>query len=1313
MLDRLLPKLKATDHRVLFFSTMTRLLDVMEEYLTFKRYPYLRLDGHTSGGDRGALIDKFNQQDSPYFIFLLSIRAGGVGVNLQAADTVIIFDTDWNPQVDLQAQARAHRIGQKREVLVLRFETVSTVMVVQTVEEQVRASAEHKLGVANQSITAGFFDNNTSAEDRREYLESLLRESKKEEAAPVLDDDALNDVLARSESEIDVFESVDKQRREEEMATWKKLVGGHGMDGSEPLPPLPSRLVTDDDLQAFYKAMKIFDVPKTVVTPQVGVKRKNEYLGALDTKQYGRGKRAREVRSYEEQWTEEEFEKLCQADSPDSPKVKEGGTEKNLPTVTSSSTVALDITEPPAVLTPPPSPPAPLPPPPPPPPPSVDPPQLQQSKEVTPPSKRGRGRPRRADKSPIAMVIPASSGTGKVETGLQRDTVTSHSATLDPGSLPGSIVVSGSSQHVGVGIALSSQATSEFHPATPGSQSAPGCPSIPVQSRGRGRKIQSGEQATRRRGKKHGSVLPAVQDGLSSTGPDPKINEQSQSKSANPAGSQPIAIVATGSSIPVAPVPASLPSSTVKDLSGTSDPSVVGDALNSVPVTHVTSVPTAPQPSLPCPPAPMQTKGQSRKTQSGVVTPRRRGKRQAVISPPVPAGLDTKSDLQSEDNPGDLSGSKAVSMRSKQDIVSQELSNAIQKQPCGVGEPADTSGQEKKSIEQSDNAVQHPHPTSSLALHDTSGRSSVPASVQVPSAALSDVASGSREDLSENGSSKGGAVPTTAVSSKTVVEVIKNQNSEDKACTDISNLKTASQAADSVADSFPGSTAVEDINKMMQPVAGATAPVSLSISTDPSVAAAYQSTPSQAPESVPVKRQGRKTPSRGEAPRRRGKRQALGLSATPDGSVGLDPKLNQQSHSKPRDMIGSKTIAPRNKQEIDAKELTEVIQTPVCEVPSPGGLAGQDPKRKETCTNPVLGRIQTADVTDVARVMKEIFSETCSAKAKAGECSGIEARDNTTPVSSNTLPEEAQNQSPKDKACPEMPTLETVPPGLDIPINKNKEQPGIESDATFKGDTEIFSETFSSKDKSDDPSGSEDKNASIIAVSSNNVAEVVQNHGSEDKTCPEMPNLETARPGFDSAINTHEDQFETGNDAKSKHDKEITSETCSCKAGVPFESEGNADHTMAVSSEPVQKVPQNQSSDDKACPHVPTLETDPPGSDVLINKHKESGTESDPKVTGDKEIFSETCSSKAKAGDSSGSEVNHIVKIQSSDDKACPDMPTLETVPPGVDILINKHKESRTESYAKVTGDKEISSETCSSKAKAWLLFWELQYECS
>ncbi|URE12256.1 SNF2 family N-terminal domain [Musa troglodytarum] len=180
---------------------------------------------------------------------------------------------------------------------------------VRTVEEQVRAAAEHKLGVANQSITAGFFDNNT-------------RESKKEEAAPVLDNDILahryvflhmlflNNMLFCSESEIDIFESIDKQRRDEEMAAWQRLNQG-STDGLNPLA-MPSRLVTDEDLKPFYKAMMIHE------SPNVSTKRKNGYLGGLDTQQYGRGKRTREVRSYGDQWTEEEFEKLCQVDSPES-----------------------------------------------------------------------------------------------------------------------------------------------------------------------------------------------------------------------------------------------------------------------------------------------------------------------------------------------------------------------------------------------------------------------------------------------------------------------------------------------------------------------------------------------------------------------------------------------------------------------------------------------------------------------------------------------------------------------------------------------------------------------------------------------------------------------------------------------------------------------------------------------------------------------------------------------------------------------------------------------------------------------------------
>ena len=123
VLDRILPKLLYFKHRILIFSQMTHLMNILQMYFNYKGYTHLRLDGNTKAEDREQITKDFNAENSPYDILLLSTRAGGLGLNLQTADTVIIFDSDWNPQMDKQAEDRAHRIGQKKQVLVLRFIT--------------------------------------------------------------------------------------------------------------------------------------------------------------------------------------------------------------------------------------------------------------------------------------------------------------------------------------------------------------------------------------------------------------------------------------------------------------------------------------------------------------------------------------------------------------------------------------------------------------------------------------------------------------------------------------------------------------------------------------------------------------------------------------------------------------------------------------------------------------------------------------------------------------------------------------------------------------------------------------------------------------------------------------------------------------------------------------------------------------------------------------------------------------------------------------------------------------------------------------
>uniref|UniRef100_A0A665X8A1 Chromodomain helicase DNA binding protein 8 n=1 Tax=Echeneis naucrates TaxID=173247 RepID=A0A665X8A1_ECHNA len=170
LLDKLLPRLKAGGHKVLIFSQMVRCLDILEDYLINKRYLYERIDGRVRGNLRQAAIDRFSKPDSDRFVFLLCTRAGGLGINLTAADTCVIFDSDWNPQNDLQAQARCHRIGQSKAVKVYRLITRNSY------EREMLDKASLKLGLDRAVLQSmsGNKDSNIQQFSKKE-IEDLLR----------------------------------------------------------------------------------------------------------------------------------------------------------------------------------------------------------------------------------------------------------------------------------------------------------------------------------------------------------------------------------------------------------------------------------------------------------------------------------------------------------------------------------------------------------------------------------------------------------------------------------------------------------------------------------------------------------------------------------------------------------------------------------------------------------------------------------------------------------------------------------------------------------------------------------------------------------------------------------------------------------------------------------------------------------------------------------------------------------------------------------------------------------------------------------
>lgn len=412
---------------------------------------------------------------------------------------------------------------------------------------------------------------------------------------------------------------------------------------------------------------------------------------------------------------------------------------------------------------------------------------------------------------------------------------------------------------------------------------------------------------------------------------------------------------------------------------------------------------------------------------------------------------------------------------------------------------------------------------------------------------LGNVTSDTKEVLSENSSSKG------ALSNMKAVERVNIQSFEEKACTNASKSKATLPALDSITEPYTGSTNTEGISNTIHHVPGAVAARTPSIST--SAPAASLSIPPQASVSVPVKRHGRKTPTTGEAPRRRGKKQGSGPSI-PDGSAMFDAKLNQQSQNKSRDSFGSKTISLRSKQE-------------------------------------------TADVNDVARVMKEIFSETCSSKAKTGDSSLNEGKDASIRAlsSSSAIAEVAKKQSSDDKTCSVTPTVETPPPGFNSPNENHGELTGTKNDVSVRGDhTPVSGHTLASKTEALKP----------VNKAQAGRTENIANSSPDDKSLPMVPNLETAPPGFDIPIEKHNEQ------SRNQNNPEVKGEETPVSSEAPASTEAFEQEKVTNTSSFVNLA--DLSSDDKTCSVTPAMET-APGFDIPIEKGVEqSGTEIDAKV---------------------------------------------------------------------------------------------------
>ncbi|XP_051245590.1 chromodomain-helicase-DNA-binding protein 4a isoform X5 [Dicentrarchus labrax] len=224
LLQKMMRKLKNGGHRVLVFSQMTKMLDLLEDFLENEGYKYERIDGGITGGMRQEAIDRFNAPGAPQFAFLLSTRAGGLGINLATADTVIIYDSDWNPHNDIQAFSRAHRIGQNKKVMIYRFVTKASV------EERITQVAKKKMMLTHLVVRPGL-GSKTGSMSKQE-LDDILKfgteelfkdetegENREEDSSIIhYDDKAIDRLLDRNQ---DATDDTELQSMNEYLSSFK------------------------------------------------------------------------------------------------------------------------------------------------------------------------------------------------------------------------------------------------------------------------------------------------------------------------------------------------------------------------------------------------------------------------------------------------------------------------------------------------------------------------------------------------------------------------------------------------------------------------------------------------------------------------------------------------------------------------------------------------------------------------------------------------------------------------------------------------------------------------------------------------------------------------------------------------------------------------------------------------------------------------------------------------------------------------------------------------------------------------------------